>query len=1188
MLRLLVWLLLCLPALAQPLLLWQRLEKAETPSSLISEDPEAARLLYQELYFEAADCKLYNNQPFSPRVEEVRQWLAPRHPESAALETLLKAEKLDFSAQQSGLGGLLRLYQQVGEKPELRATALAEAEKLQVELGVAALSLELDAAGAARAEAIWERWRHTLGLILCDFLRAQAAAGQKNWPEALKFYGRAAGRPLPAWQVTCYEKMAAIHSQLGEGVKAAADFEKAIEIENSQPKDAARWKKLGNLETLRGGALAAAGLHAPASLAYGRGEAARDKAYLLERAEMEEGLRLAARAASPDAVFIASDTYLYLLDSLAGERNDFETQAQVAARRVEMARARSDWSALAQALEAQSKNLIATRVVQAQALAVEAREIRQTKLGGKSLYRNLALQAQIARHLSRWDEALALYQQVIDQAEPGVNPPLFDVESAPDNLKAIYRKSNLTERQSVVQSAFFARLGRGEVHHIQGNFRAALEEFTSLERDLRLLLLAGLVDEEELLRRYSAGTSWPEIYAQLKDGPDKERLEHGRLLTYGLETVLVTHRARLQSDQGDLDGATRTYRQAIEGTTRLVGGAFPLVGAYTALADLEMDRGHFQEAEGPLQTALEHYVRQHDSGGTAAALGRLSSLRRRQSRPLEAVQLAREGLELAQTLRDPVTQANLARMLGLAEAELGGSSLLDAEKHLGSAIATYRQLGLRSALAYSLSGLGYTLERLQRDREALTAYREAVSLVELMATQMSPGDAQTYSASRANAELYDRLIRLLLKQGQPEESFRYLERFKAKALMDAMAGLRVETGDARLRAQWESVHSLAEELRRGDGKLPAAELRALEERYRAAVKGLQQVDPGFAGLVSVSPADLKVIRQRLPAGTLLLEYFPSADRLWIFAITADRGAQVFSAPVERRQLMRTVSDFRVAVKDRRDCQELGQQLYDWLISPAQAEVGRARNLVIVPGGDLYHLPFQALSTGGHYLVESKPVAYAAQADMLPAASPGPAPRPARLLALGNPDLTLPAASREVQEIGRLFPHPEVYLEQRATLSQLARPRHSPTYVHLATHGNFNGLDPKESSLVLAGQPGHLRVRDLLEGRVQLPLQGTRLVTLSACQTHLGGNDPGALYGSLSRAFTRVGAPTVMASLWSVEDESTRRLMNLFYAQLARGKGRAEALALAERELMKQADYSHPYFWAAFVLVGEWR
>lgn len=1185
-LRLLVWLLLCLPALAQPLELWRRLEKVEAAAAqaLIEAESESARLLYQELLFEAVDCKLYSNAPFSPRAEEVRQWLVRRHPESAVLEGLLSQEKPDFSSQQGGLGGLLKLYQQVGEKPEYLAAGLAQAERLQVELAVAAFSLERE---TARAEAIWERWQHPLGLILCDVLRAQAAASAKNWDEAVRCYTRAAGRPVPAWQVTCYEKMAAVHKQMGQPVAAASAYEQAIELQKGRlqrQNEAALWKKLGSLETLRGGALAASGRHAPASLAYGRGEEARARAYQLEKAELEQGLEVAARAATPEAVYVASDTYLYLLESLAGERNDWETRARVAQRRVELARARADWKGLAQALEAQSKALIPTHTVQAQALAAEALEIRKQKLGGQSLYRSLSLQAEIARHLSHWDEALALYQQLVEQAEPGVNPPLFEVESAPENLQAIYRKSNLTERQAVVQSAFFARLGRGEVQHIRGNYRAATEEFVSLQNDLGRLLLAGLADEELQLRQYRPGTGWRELYARLKDGPDKERLQQGRLIADGLETVLVTHRAGLLSDQGDLDGAAETYRQAIEDTTRLVGGSFPLVGAYTALANIEMDRGHYEAAEGPLQTALEQYVRQHNSPGTASALGQLSALRRRQGRTLEAVQLARQGLELAETLRDPVRVANLQRSLGLAEAELGGLALNDAEQHLGQAIKTYRELGLRSALAYSLSGLGYTLERGQRDREALAAYREAVGLVELLANQTA--DAQTFNSSRANAELYDRLIRLLLKQGQPEESFRYLERFKAKALVDAMAGLAVKAGDPRLQAQWERVHSLAEELRRGEGQLSASELSALEARYRAAVKNLAQSDPGFAGLVSVSPAELSAIRTRLPAGTLLLEYFPSADRLWTFAVSGDRGPRVFSAPVPRQQLMRTVSDYRVALKERRDCQELSARLYDWLIRPAEAEVRPARNLVIVPGGELYHLPFQALWDGSHYLIESKPVAYAAQADLLPTRAPAASTRPARLLAMGNPDRTLPAASREVREISRLFAHPEVYLEGRATLSQLARSRRSPTYLHLATHGIFNGLDPKESSLVLAG--GGLRVRDLLEGTVRLPLQGTRLVTLSACQTHLGGNDPGALYGSLSRAFTRVGAPSVMASLWSVEDESTRRLMNLFYARLAQGKGRAEALALAERQLLKQSDYAHPYFWAAFVLMGEWR
>lgn len=865
--RLALFLLLCLPAAAQPeaaFKLWKNLQGVDAAQAapLLSADPAAAHLLYQELYFEAADCKLFDNAPFSARAEVVRRWLAPQEAEAPALEAILLQKECDYSGQSAGVGGLINLYQQCAKKPELKPLALAEAEKLQVELAQASLLLESDAAGAARAEAIWKRWGHTLGLMLCDVVRGQASDSKEQWSEAIEFYTRAAetGLTVPGWRVSCLERIGYLYTnKLGQPARAATALQQAIETQAQRPSNAERLKKLGSLETLRGAALAQEGQHAQASLAYARGEEARNRAYQLEKAELEAGLEMAAKASNPQAAFVASDTYLYLLDSLASERKDWETQGKVAQRRLEMARAKQDWSAIAQALEAQARAFVVSRPLKARALALEAYDIRQQKLAGKSLQRSAALLADIAYQQNEWSECLQRRQEVISLAEPGASPPLFELDNSPPDLRAIHKKSNFTERQSQVQSAFYARMGMGQVQHILGNYRQAAQTYDELSRDLPLLLLAGLEDEAERLQRYTP-TTWNQLYEDLKKGgADQERLDMGRLVASGLEAVLTTLRAQLLSDQGDLEGASQAYKLGIERTTQLLGGSFPLVGAYLALAGLEMDRGNYGLAEGPLQTALEQYVRKHDSAGTAGTLGQMSALRRRQNKPLEAVQLARQGLELAETLGEPVQQANLSRALGLAEAELGGSALNDSEKHLRQAAQVYRRLGLRSGLVYALSGLGQTLERLRRDQEALATYREAVALVELLATEISPSNLQLFNASRANAELYDRLIRLLLKLGKSDESFRYLERFKAKALMDALAGLRIHSNDPRIQALLSSVQNLADQLRKAEAELSRgsgdeAAKKEVETRYREAIRLLQKADPNYAGLVSVGPA----------------------------------------------------------------------------------------------------------------------------------------------------------------------------------------------------------------------------------------------------------------------------------------------------------------------------------------------
>jgi CHAT domain-containing protein len=193
-----------------------------------------------------------------------------------------------------------------------------------------------------------------------------------------------------------------------------------------------------------------------------------------------------------------------------------------------------------------------------------------------------------------------------------------------------------------------------------------------------------------------------------------------------------------------------------------------------------------------------------------------------------------------------------------------------------------------------------------------------------------------------------------------------------------------------------------------------------------------------------------------------------------------------------------------------------------------------------------------------------------------------------LLALGDPDGSLPAASAEVSELGRLFTGANVYTGKAATVARVATTVAKAAYLHFATHGFINSLEPKETYLVLAGQPDRLSVKDLVEDNYKLSLAGIRLVTLSACDTDIGGFDPSAVYSSLSRAFSKAGAPTVVASLWSVNDVSTLDTMKNFYKELAAGQPKGEALRRAQLATMSDPRFAHPYYWAPFVILGDWR
>jgi CHAT domain-containing protein len=193
------------------------------------------------------------------------------------------------------------------------------------------------------------------------------------------------------------------------------------------------------------------------------------------------------------------------------------------------------------------------------------------------------------------------------------------------------------------------------------------------------------------------------------------------------------------------------------------------------------------------------------------------------------------------------------------------------------------------------------------------------------------------------------------------------------------------------------------------------------------------------------------------------------------------------------------------------------------------------------------------------------------------------------LAFGNPagiEPPLPAAEREAQAIAQIYPDSRAFVGAEASEWRVRLQAQYGRIVHFATHGILRSDDPNESYIALAsgeGEDGKLTQGEIFG----LPLEGTRLVVLSACQTGLGEREPGREVSSLAQAFAIAGAPTILASLWAVNDESTAELMEAFYRALLAGQTKAQALQTAQRVLLAREKYHHPYHWAAFVLLGAW-
>jgi CHAT domain-containing protein len=267
--------------------------------------------------------------------------------------------------------------------------------------------------------------------------------------------------------------------------------------------------------------------------------------------------------------------------------------------------------------------------------------------------------------------------------------------------------------------------------------------------------------------------------------------------------------------------------------------------------------------------------------------------------------------------------------------------------------------------------------------------------------------------------------------------------------------------------------------------------------------------------------------------------------------------------------------------------ELFTKNYALLIAPVEKYLTGFKNIGIIPHGSLHFLPFQALiCPDGKYFIEKYNIFYTPSASVY-MFSEGKKYNPEKqiiAMALGDLDLGdfsgLPGTKTEVDQLRALYNNITFRFETESTETFLKENAPSYAYIHLATHGLLDPLQPLYSYLLFAPteeDDGLLTVSEVFGLNLN-----SRLVALSACQTGLGDLSQGDDIVGLSRAFLYAGSPAVIVSLWSVADQPTALLMTEFYKNLENYSPQ-EALGIAQREVMKQ--YPAPFYWAPFQLIG---
>jgi len=321
--------------------------------------------------------------------------------------------------------------------------------------------------------------------------------------------------------------------------------------------------------------------------------------------------------------------------------------------------------------------------------------------------------------------------------------------------------------------------------------------------------------------------------------------------------------------------------------------------------------------------------------------------------------------------------------------------------------------------------------------------------------------------------------------------------------------------------------------------------------------------------------------------TIILE-----DRLEIILALPDKPLTRYATPVSKLQVQTTIEGFRLTLNDPFDdnYQTLSEIIYSWAIAPLESQLAanQVQNLVFVMDGVLRNIPMAALFDGEQYLIEKYAIAYAPTLQLVDERTANRTGERVLLAGLSEARQDFPALPGVKEELDKIQAKlaSQILLNDRFTQTNFATAldRNPFSIVHIASHGEFSSRLEDTFILTWNDRINISELNSILRSDFK-QTDPIELLVLSACQTAVG--DSQAAIGLAGMA-VRAGARSTMASLWAVSDESTTLLMTRFYAEwVSNDITKAEALRRAQNTVLQEEEFVHPYFWSAFILLGNW-
>lgn len=490
---------------------------------------------------------------------------------------------------------------------------------------------------------------------------------------------------------------------------------------------------------------------------------------------------------------------------------------------------------------------------------------------------------------------------------------------------------------------------------------------------------------------------------------------------------------------------------------------------------------------------------------------------------------------------------------------------------------------------------------------ALLAFQEAQDLLEKDRRKLKEEQARV-AMMEDKLSCYYQPALLLLQQKRYPEAFAIFERARSRAMADLLASRPLTLANNKEQMLFSELQTLNTNIAAQQGALfnltsspdrnqNAKRIIDLQEKITALQQQSDQLEsriakeaPKLKELTTAQPTTLANVQQSAAEGHYDVLYYVVMEHALIVWHIAGSGIEVKNVFLPHVQLIKKTAALHDSlVAPRNDPaahfdEYTAHQLFLYMIQPMLKYI-KSAHLVLVPHEELNSIPFQALldPTTGKYLGEAFAVSYAPSATVLARLESTSTLKSGRLLAVADPEIH--EASNEVNAIGKVYAgRSKVVAQQSVSKADVKSWVRDYDLVHFSVHGSFNASDPLLSYLQFKEVPpdnGRLTAAEMFG----LPLQKNSLVVLSACETgRVEATHANEVVGMV-RSLLYAGAGRLVLSAWEVNAGSTRLWMETFYRQ-GQSNAPVEAAQQALVAVKARPEYSHPFYWAPFVMTGK--